>query len=98
MQELLFRFNTHTFYSRCAATQAVFKYVGLPFDITAISGGPFVSTVVVALALNKLTMPIRIAATGAIVPTVAKRLRKRFPLFAKKWLGLGPKPKPPLQM
>lgn len=78
--------------------QALFHYLGLPFELTDISGGPLVSMFVVALALNKLTIPVRLAVTGAVVPTVAKRLRRRFPDFSQKWLGLGPKTKPPLNM
>jgi hypothetical protein len=68
--------------------QAVFSALNLPFSVTSIPGGPVTSSLLIALALNKLTLPLRVAGTAAVVPSVARRLREHFPGAAKRWLGL----------
>eukprot|EP00038_Savillea_parva_P022759 m.38546 g.38546 ORF g.38546 m.38546 type:complete len:298 (-) comp5672_c0_seq2:196-1089(-) len=68
---------------------AVLDAVGLP----ALVGSDgetngFMASFIIALGLNKITIPFRVGATAAVVPTVARRLRISFPEASKKWLGL----------
>jgi len=59
----------------------VFGALGLPFSINDYAPGA--GAFLVALAINKLSAPIRLMITAAVVPRLAPRLRTAFP----KWFG-----------
>eukprot|EP00041_Stephanoeca_diplocostata_P005926 m.71268 g.71268 ORF g.71268 m.71268 type:complete len:274 (+) comp16081_c0_seq12:155-976(+) len=57
----------------------VIQAMGLPVSVDMLGFAPTAGTFVIALAVNKLTLPFRLAATAAIVPRSSKYLRERFP-------------------